>query len=122
MTLQNRDKRGDGMVQNLIRIDGEFKKQEEIPVEQMREVSRVLAVRFAEGLGYIPVRFRCQCFSHQFRYPLLVRGPKCPVPVGGQKFHRAPVCTIRCIWGRRYRNVLQDSTECRKKVRFLPSP
>ncbi len=43
------------MVQNLIRIDGEFKRQEEIPVEQMREVSRALAVRFAEGLGYIPV-------------------------------------------------------------------
>lgn len=43
------------MVQNLIRIDGEFKRQEEIPVEQMREVSRTLAVRFAEGLGYIPV-------------------------------------------------------------------
>ncbi len=43
------------MVQNLIRIDGEFKRQEEIPVEQMREVSRTLAVRFADGLGYIPV-------------------------------------------------------------------
>ena len=44
------------MVQNFIRVDGKFKKQEEIPVEQMREISRTLAVRFAEGLGYIPVQ------------------------------------------------------------------
>ena len=43
------------MVQNFIRVDGKFKKQEEIPVEQMRGISRTLAVRFAEGLGYIPV-------------------------------------------------------------------
>ena len=43
------------MIQNYIRINGEYVRQQDIPPEQMREISRALAVRFAEGLGYVPV-------------------------------------------------------------------
>lgn len=43
------------MIQNYIRIKGEYVRQEDIPPDQMREISIALAVRFAEALGYVPV-------------------------------------------------------------------
>lgn len=48
------------MIQNYIRIDGEYVKQEDIPPEQMLEISVALAVRFAEGFGYVPVNSQKQ--------------------------------------------------------------
>lgn len=43
------------MIQNYIRIDGEYVRQEDIPPDQMRKISTTLAVRLAEGFGYVPV-------------------------------------------------------------------
>ena len=43
------------MIQNFIRINGEYVAQEDIPADQMKEISTTLAVRLAEGFGYVPV-------------------------------------------------------------------
>lgn len=48
------------MIQNYIRIDGEYVRQEDIPPDQMRKISTTLAVRFAEGFGYVPVNPQIQ--------------------------------------------------------------
>lgn len=42
-------------IENYIRIDGKYVRQEEIPEEQMKEISRTLMLRLAEGFGYEPV-------------------------------------------------------------------
>lgn len=43
------------MIQNYIRIDEKYIRQEDIPPDQMKEISRDLTVRLAEGFGYVPV-------------------------------------------------------------------
>lgn len=40
---------------NYIIIDGKPVPQDEIPKEQMKEISKKLITRFAKGLGYKPV-------------------------------------------------------------------
>ena len=42
-------------IENYIRIDGKYVRQEEIPEEKMKEISRTLMLRLAEGFGYVPV-------------------------------------------------------------------
>lgn len=42
-------------IRNYIRINGKYVKQEDIPPDQMREISRVLITRLCAGFGYVPV-------------------------------------------------------------------
>lgn len=42
-------------IENYIRIDGKYVRQEEIPEEQMKEISKTIMLRLAEGFGYVPV-------------------------------------------------------------------
>lgn len=41
-------------INNFIKINGEYVAQQDIPAEQMREISRAIVVNLAKGLGYIP--------------------------------------------------------------------
>lgn len=43
------------IIQNYIRINGEYVPQESIPAEQMKEISRSIITRLAAGFGYSPV-------------------------------------------------------------------
>lgn len=43
------------MIQNYIRINEKYIRQEDIPPDQMKEISKDLTVRLAEGFGYVPV-------------------------------------------------------------------
>lgn len=42
-------------INNFIKINGEYVAQEDIPQEQMSEISRAIIVNLAKGLGYAPV-------------------------------------------------------------------
>lgn len=42
--------------QNYIRINGEYKLQDDIPEDQMTEISRTLMLRLAEAFGYREVQ------------------------------------------------------------------
>lgn len=44
------------IIQNYIRINGEYVPQESIPAEQMKEISRSIITRLAAGFGYSPVK------------------------------------------------------------------
>ncbi len=44
-----------GIIENYIRINGEYVPQESIPAEQMKEISRSIITRMAAGFGYSPV-------------------------------------------------------------------
>lgn len=39
-------------IENYIRIDGEYKRQEDISKEQMKEISETLLLRMANAFGY----------------------------------------------------------------------
>lgn len=41
-------------INNFIRINGEYVAQQDIPREQMSEISRAIIVNLAKGLGYAP--------------------------------------------------------------------
>lgn len=42
-------------INNFIKINGEYVAQEDIPQEQMSEISQAIIVNLAKGLGYAPV-------------------------------------------------------------------
>lgn len=42
-------------IQNFIRINGEYVRQEDIPPEQMKKIATELIIRMAGVLGYVPV-------------------------------------------------------------------
>ncbi len=43
------------MVENYIRVNGEYLRTDQIPENEMKEISKTLAVRLAAGFGYEPV-------------------------------------------------------------------
>lgn len=43
------------IIENYIRINGEYVPQKSIPEEQMKEISRSIITRLAAGFGYSPV-------------------------------------------------------------------
>lgn len=43
------------MIENYIKIKGKYVRQEDIPPEQMKEISKEIITRLAAGFGYVPV-------------------------------------------------------------------
>lgn len=54
-------------INNFIRINGEYVAQQDIPREQMSEISRAIIVNLAKGLGYAPAEKDGVAVKHQER-------------------------------------------------------
>jgi hypothetical protein len=42
-------------IRNYVKIDGEYVPREKISEEQMKEISRNIAIRLAAGFGLVPI-------------------------------------------------------------------
>lgn len=51
-------------INNFIKINGEYVAQQDIPPEQMKEISRALIVKLAEGFGYVPAKKKDGAIAH----------------------------------------------------------
>ena len=47
--------------ENFIKVNGEYRRQSDIPEKQMEELAVNLKRRFIESLGYVPVKEKTAC-------------------------------------------------------------